>query len=48
MDKTVEHLAWEALVARLEYLNQFAGNKSENKRFVDMVKEALQKAKEKK
>ena len=46
--KTLEHLAWEALVARLEYLDQFAGNKSENKRFMDMVAEALQKAKEQK
>ena len=46
MEKTLEHLAWEILVERLEYLNTFAGNRSENARFWKEVKEALQKAKE--
>jgi len=31
--------AWDALVAQLAYLNQFAGTRSENKRFTDMVDE---------
>jgi hypothetical protein len=37
MPETPEHRAWIALVERLEYLNQFAGNRSENKKFTEMV-----------
>lgn len=36
-EHTPEHEAWVRLVERLAYLDQFAGNRSENKKFTEMV-----------
>ena len=50
VDKTdtqvLQSKAWENLVKQVEYLNTFAGNRSENAKLTKMVKEAMDKAKE--
>lgn len=38
--KTPEHKAWEILKARVDYLNTFAGNRSQMREFTKMVEEA--------
>lgn len=37
MEKTREHIAWEKLVRRLEYLNSFGGNRAQMEGMTKLV-----------
>lgn len=43
--KTIEHLAWEFLKKRMLYLMGFAGNRSRNEPFYQMMVQAEDEAK---
>lgn len=36
---TREHRAWDMLMRRVDYLNQFGGNKSELEKFTNMIRD---------